>query len=317
MCHTWRYPTKEHDEIGPEIMQKIPGGQRRINLTGGEPALRTDLLDIVHVLKGKTPRLEISTNGYFTKQLVDIGKRFPQVTFRISLEGLPKLNDQVRGMKNGFDHSLKTVLSLLDAGVQDVGFGMVVSDKNASDLHYLYNLCSRMGIEFATTTMHNSFYFHKHDNMIENTAFVEQPMKEFISALLQSHRGDLRLRLKDWGRAFINRGIVGHMLGDSRPLPCGAGNDLFFLDPAGQILACNGSREPWIMGNLRENSFNEIWSSEAAKEVRMKVRHCKRDCWMVGTAVPAMRRAPWIPLLWILKNKIRLALKQEIQLSCN
>jgi len=112
------------------------------------------------VLVKKTPRLEISTNGFFTRRLVEVGKKYPQVTFRVSVEGLPRLNDEVRGIKDGFDHALKSILGLLDAGVKDVGFGMVVSDRNAGELLDLYRLCSSMGIEFATCTMHNSFYFH-------------------------------------------------------------------------------------------------------------------------------------------------------------
>ena len=315
MCHTWQHPSRKDDEIGPEILSKIPYGQHRINLTGGEPALRDDLLEIVGVLLKKTSRLEISTNGYFTKKLVDVGKQYPQVTFRISIEGLPKLNDEVRGLKNGFDRAMKTVLSLLEVGVKDVGFGMVISDKNAQDLLLLYQMCSRMGIEFATSTMHNSFYFHKCDNQIENFSYVETQMSEFVSALLKSKRTNLRLKIKDWGRAFINLGILRHIQGEHRPLPCGAAHDLFFLDPFGQVLACNGSEEPWIMGDLKEKEFAQVWNSEKAESIRRKAKECQNNCWMVGTAVPAMRRRPWVPLLWITKNKIRLARGQTICLT--
>ena len=312
MCHTWKHPSDKKREIGPEVMHKIPGDQHRINLTGGEPALRDDLFEIVSVLEKKTPRLEISTNGYFTEKLVEVGRQFPQVTFRISIEGLPKLNDEVRGIRNGFDHAMKTVLSLLDVGVKDVGFGMVISDKNVNDLLLLYQLCSRMNIEFATSTMHNSFYFHKTDNEIEDLDSVEEGMKAFITALLGSKRTNLKLRVKDFGRAYINLGLLRYMQGQKRTLPCSAGTDLFFLDPYGQILACNGSGEPWVMGDLTNTEFDHIWKSERAQEVRQKVGQCKRNCWMVGTAVPAMRKKPWIPLLWIAKNELRLARHQDI-----
>ncbi len=312
MCNTWQNPSRSDEEIGPEIIDKIPDGQHRINLTGGEPALREDLLDIVEVLLKKTPRLEISTNGYFTKRLVEIGEKHPQVTFRISVEGLPKLNDEVRGIKNGFDHAMKTVLGLLNAGVKDVGFGMVVTDKNAEDLLTLYQLCSAMGIEFTTSTMHNSFYFHKNDNRINDIEYTVQKMRDFLKALLLSKRNNLRLKIKDWGRAYINYGITRHMKGDIRSLPCGAANDLFFVDPYGLVLACNGSKEPLIMGDLRNQEFDQIWHSQRAEEVRQQVNNCKRNCWMVGTAVPAMRKAPWIPLIWITKNKISLNIKKEM-----
>jgi MoaA/NifB/PqqE/SkfB family radical SAM enzyme len=315
MCNTWQHQGNKNKEISSEIMDKIPSDQRRINLTGGEPALRDDLENIVKVLIKKTPRLEISTNGYFTKKLVEIGRRFPQVTFRISIEGLPKLNDDVRGIKNGFEHALKTVLSLLDAGVKDVGFGMVVTDKNAKDLLYLYKLCSRMGIEFATSTIHNSFYFNKEDNKIDDIPYAEAQMTKFITALLQSDRNNLRLRIKDWGRAYINFGLLKNIQGQKRPLTCGAATDIFFLDPYGRVLACNGSEKPWIMGNLKEMEFDPIWNSSLAVDIRRKVKHCKRNCWMVGTAVPAMRRRPWVPFFWIAKNKFHLARYREISLT--
>lgn len=315
MCQTWKYPSQETDEFPIEILNRLPAGQHRINLTGGEPGLRQDLLEIVSVLVQKTPRLEISTNGYYTEKLVEVGRRYPQVTFRISVEGLPQVNDRVRGIKDGFDHGLRTVLALLDVGVRDVGFGMVVSDKNAQELLLLYQLCSHLGIEFATSTMHNSFYFHKENNSIADVQFVEAKMKEFISALLRSQRKDLKLRLKDWGRAFINLGILRHILGEKRPLPCGAAQDLFFLDPYGRVLACNGSAEPWVLGDLKNQGFEEIWNSQEAEAVRAQVKECQRNCWMVGTAVPAMRRTPWVPFLWIAQNKMRLVRGREICLS--
>lgn len=315
MCNTWQYPSKRSEEIGPEIIDKLPGGQKRINLTGGEPALREDLIDIVSVLVKKTPRLEISTNGYFTDRLVEIGKRYPDVTFRVSIEGLPKLNDEVRGIKDGFDHAMKTVLGLMGVGVKDVGFGMVVSDKNAQDLLDIYRLCSLMGVEFTTSTMHNSFYFHKDDNRIQDLEFAVQRMNEFIKSLLNSRRRNLRLRIKDWGRAYINYGLTRFMKGEIRSLPCGAASDLFFLDPSGLILACNGSTEQWVMGDLKEQDFNTIWNSQRAEEVRRQVKDCKRNCWMVGTAIPAMRKKPWIPLVWITRNKLRLKFDKELYLG--
>ena len=314
MCHTWKHPSDKRREIGPEVMRKIPGDQHRINLTGGEPALRDDLLEIVSVLVKKTPRLEISTNGYFTEKLVEVGREFPQVTFRISIEGLQKLNDEVRGIKNGFDHALKTVLSLLDVGVNDVGFGMVISDKNVHDLLSLYQLCSRMNIEFATSTMHNSFYFHKNDNVIEDLDSVEARMKAFITALLGSKRMNLKLKVKDFGRAYINLGLLRYMQGQERTLPCGAATDLFFLDPYGKILACNGSDEPWIMGDLTQQGFEAIWHSSEAGDIRRKVKYCEKNCWMVGTAVPAMRRSPVGPMLWIARNKLRLRRGRKVNM---
>jgi len=312
MCDIWKKPPGDRKEIGHELLEKLPEGLKKINITGGEPGLRKDLLEIVSTLHKKTNKIDISTNGYFTERLVEVGKKFPDVAFRISAEGFPDLNDKLRGIKNGFDRALKTVIRLKEVGVQNVGFGIVISDKNKDDLLDLYHLCAMMGIEFGSSTMHNSFYFNKFDNKIEDIDNTVEKMYKFIESLLQSKRKDIKLRIKDWGRAFINYGLLKHIQGEKRPIPCGAATELFFLDPYGQILACNGSETPWIMGDLKEKSFNEIWHSKQAEKIRKTVAECQRNCWMVGSARPAMRTYPWIPLLWIIKNKIKLVMKKNI-----
>jgi MoaA/NifB/PqqE/SkfB family radical SAM enzyme len=305
MCNAWRNPSLPSEEFDPEILRKIPGGMKRLNITGGEPTLRTDLRKIVEILDTKSDRLEISTNGFFYDRVLDIARDFPDITVRVSVEGLPALNDRLRGMKDGFDHAMRAVLRLKKMGVKDVGFAMTISGDNCRDLLDLYNLFASMNVEFANAVVHNSFYFFKEDNRIENVPEVEKVMAEFIEALLSSPRSKLKKRAKDWFRAYLNLGLLHHVQGKQRPIPCNAGTDTFFVDPWGRVLACNGSPEPMIMGDLKTQSFEEIWTSDEAIKVREAVRVCTQGCWMTGTAVPAMRRNPVKPAMWVFKNKLR------------
>jgi MoaA/NifB/PqqE/SkfB family radical SAM enzyme len=306
MCNSWQFPSRSSEEFKPEILNKLPARISRMNITGGEPALREDLMDIVEILDPRTKHLEISTNGYFTDRLLAVAEAYPHLTFRMSVEGLPKLNDELRGIKDGFDHALRTLLSLKHLGVKDIGLAIVISQNNIHDLLSLYELVSALGVEFAQATMHNSFYFHKEDNKIENLDMVSETMKEFMIRLLTSKRASLRMRVKDWFRAYINMGILRYMQGKVRTIPCGAATDFFFLDPWGKILACNGSGDPWVMGDLTLQDFDDIWHSEQADKVRQKVAECDRNCWMTGSAVPAMRNKIWLPIMWVLRNKMRL-----------
>ena len=312
MCNIWQNPSRKSEEFLPEILERLPGGMPRINITGGEPMLRDDIMDIVRILDRKTAQLEISTNGYFTERIARVCERFPHTAIRVSVEGLPKLNDELRGIKDGFDHALRTLLRLKRMAIRNIGFGIVISDRNCTDLLDVYTLCASMGVEFGNATMHNSFYFHKHDNRIEDLDKVTQEMRRFVCALLASQRSDWRLRVKDWARAYVNLGLLRYMLGETRPLPCGAGTDMFFVSPFGEILACNGSEGPWVMGDLRTQTFEEIWHSQQAQRVREMVARCDRNCWMVGTARPAMRKHVREVLAWILTNKVRLLLGKDI-----
>lgn len=79
-------------------------------------------------------------------------------------------------------------------GIKDIGFGIVISDKNVSDLVNIYRICAGLGVEFGGSTMHNSFYFHKDDNYINDLDHTLKEMNRYIRMLLQSRRTNLRLR---------------------------------------------------------------------------------------------------------------------------
>jgi MoaA/NifB/PqqE/SkfB family radical SAM enzyme len=315
MCHTWKYPSKASEEFSPNILKKLPKGMTRLNITGGEPFLRSDIHEIVRILNTKTHRLEISTNGYFYKKIQELAEAYSDITIRVSIEGLPELNDHLRGMPNGFDRALRTVLRLKRMRLKDIGFAMTISGENCRDLLDLYTFVSNMEIEFANAVVHNSFYFHKFDNKIDNKKEVEEIMLQFMEALLKSPRKKIKKRIKDWFRAYLNLGLLRHVLGEERTIPCGAGTDTFFLDPWGNVLACNGSLSPMIMGDLKSQTFEQIWNSEQADKVRDSVKNCEQNCWMTGTAVPAMRKKPWKPIKWVLINKLRLLKNQNIRLT--
>jgi len=314
MCNIWQNQTGKDEEISPDIVAKLPAGLGRVNLTGGEPFMRDDIEEFVRVLQKKARLIEISANGFYTDKIIKIAEKYPnKVMFRISVEGLPELNDKLRGVKNGFDHALRTILELGKTKVKDYGLSIVICDKNASDLLTVYDLCCRLGIEFGNSTMHNSWYFHKYDNAIGDIKLAVETEKRFITALLQSRRKSLRMRSKDWLRAYFNRNILKHLEGKGNIIDsCCAGKDLFFLDPFGNILPCNGSEEQWIMGNLKAQSWDEIWDGDTARAIRARVAQCTRACAFIGTARFDMRRHPLKPISWVVGNKIKLYLGKDI-----
>ena len=301
MCNTWQYPSKREEEFGPELVDKLPRELEFINITGGEPFLRKDIGEIVEKALTKTKRLVISSNGYFTDRIVQLFERFGnRVGIRISIEGLPAANDELRGITNGFDHGLRTLTTLHGMGAKDIGFGMTVSDRNADDMIELYRLANAMGLEFATATTHNSFYFHTTDNRYEDQEKVAAAFENIAVELLKTNKP------KNWFRAYFNMGLARKVRGRNRALPCEVGTDMFFVDPDGNVMPCNGSDQPMIMGNLHEQSFDEIWNSPQANTVRERVKNCDKQCWMIGSASPAMKKRINVPLKWVIKNKLRI-----------
>jgi Fe-coproporphyrin III synthase len=307
MCKTWQFPTKSSEEFRPELLHKLPGGLGRVNITGGEPLIRRDLPEIMRILAPKAHRLEISTNGYFTDRLADLARRHANLTIRISVEGLAETNDRIRGIGGGFDRAVSSFRALRDVGVKDIGFAVTIQDDNALDLLNLYEFVSAENAEFAQAVPHNSYYFHTDHNEIRDVEAVQRAITELMTAFLRSKKP------KEWFRAYLNRGLVDFVGGASRRLDCTGGTDIFFLDPFGEIYPCNG----WdlSMGNLHEQTFEEIWNGPRAAEVRAAVKTCERRCWMTGTAVPAMKRNLPRVVWWVARNKVRVALGKQIDLA--
>lgn len=307
MCNIWKHQTKPTEEIDPSYYEKLPAGLR-INITGGEATIRQDIDRIFEILYPKSSLLELSTNGYNTEKIVALANKYPNILIRVSVEGLPKINDEKRGLHNGFDHALRTMLELKKTKCKNIGFSVVISPDNYMDLVSLYELCVALDVELGNSAVHNSWYFHKDDNQVESEEALKQH-ELFVKALLTSKRRHLKDRLKDYGRAYFNRSIHRRLRGDEagyRPA-CGALTDFFFIDPWGNVSPCNGSCEEWVLGNIKENSWKEIMDENSKKyqEALEKVKSCKRNCTFIVTERHDMVRRPWIPIKWIIKNMWR------------
>lgn len=111
MCDVWHNPTDPAEGIGLDVIEKIPE-MFFTNITGGELFCRQDLPEIVALLRKKTKRIVISTNGYFTDKIIALCEKYPDLGIRISIEGLRETNDAIRGIPDGYNRTMKTLKNL-------------------------------------------------------------------------------------------------------------------------------------------------------------------------------------------------------------
>jgi Fe-coproporphyrin III synthase len=299
MCYRWKRPSRIEEEFEPKILEKLPKGIKSINIAGGEPFLRDDLDKILSILFTKTNRIVFSTNGVLTDRIIDIARKYPQIGIRISIEGLPAINDQIRGIVNGFDKALRTLLTLKAMKINDIGVAITISDKNLHSLMDVYRLMHFLGMEFSTCITHNSFFFNKFDNVLIDKEAISREFERLSREQLKSFHP------KDWFRAYFNHGLANYALGQKRLLPCMAGTDSFRITPCGKVVACECTMEENIMGDLTKDAFNDIWKSKQAEEARALQHKCNRQCWSIGTVSIAIKKELHKPIFWILKNKLR------------
>ena len=92
-------------------------------------------------------------------------------------------------------------------------------------------------MEFATATFHNSYYFHKGDNVVDNKAEVIENFRLLIERLLKENNP------KSWFRAFFNLGLINYINEQPRMLPCQAGTSNFFWSQTVMFSRATGWRK--------------------------------------------------------------------------
>jgi MoaA/NifB/PqqE/SkfB family radical SAM enzyme len=314
MCYIWKNPTDPREEVSLETLSKLPGGFDNLNVSGGEPTLRTDLHELIDVVYPKARITEISSNGLHPERLVPIIKKYPNIKVRFSLEGDEITNNTIRGEKDGYATKIEGLRKLQEAGGTDLGFAFVIQDENVSQLVKTYEMARSMGFELATSTLHNAWQFYKNDNYFYDRLPVAKQVEGLITAMLKTNT------VKNWFRAYLNLGLIEKILGHDRLIKCTAGTDFAFIDPWSDVWACN-VRSDLPFGNLAKQSWEEIINSRKARESIDKVAGCAQNCWMVTTARTAMRSTiipqfpKLAPLMWVLKNKFLVSFDKPIDFN--
>ncbi len=296
MCSSHENPSCVKDEISLDDIAKIPAS-KFIQITGGEPFMRSDLEEIVSVLSGKAQRLMINTNGFFTDKIVALCKKYPDLAIRISIDGNREKHNSIRGI-DIYDRAIASLDALKNLGLSDLGISFTLQENNADQMVEMYRFALDRGVDFGVSVVHNSFYFSKDNNAINNDEVLKRELKRLVDLELKSKRK------KDWARAFFNDMSINYIDGKPMPVRCDAGRSSFTIECNGNVLPCNMTPTEWVMGNIREQSWEEVLSGEKAVEINKRCRACTLNCWSVCNVQSALKKHIWIPAKWLLINKM-------------
>ncbi|MEI8361257.1 MAG: radical SAM protein [bacterium] len=301
MCNIWQ--DKNPAEIPLEYFRNLNKDLKHINLSGGEPFLRTDLPEIVKIIKEVSPRAQIiiSSNGLATglirKQIREIIKVEPKIGVRISIDGLAKMHDAVRGVSGIFEQAMQTIAMLKLEGVKNLGLSFTIMDHNVSELLTVYDLSRQLDIQMSMALVQNSeIYFNKGSNKITNLEILERDLGHLIKSELATWN------IKRWLRAYYNFGLLLFARKQERLLPTGAGIDSLFIDAYGDIYPSNLINLK--MGNLGQAELIKSWHDDQASVVRFELDKGEiKESWIICTIRGEIRRHIPRVAFWILSHK--------------
>jgi Fe-coproporphyrin III synthase len=292
MCNIWKKDDTKNELKSSDFLY-LPKNLTNINISGGEPFLRSDLPEIVENIKKrcKSAGIIISTNGFATKSIVNTMKSLIEIDSNIgvvvSVDGVGENHDKIRGVLGGFKQLLNTVRELKSMGVK-VKIAFTIADYNYTDLRNVYNLSLDSEIEMSLALVHSSEnYFN-----IENDVMCKDDIRKSLDWLMRKELSSNNP--KKWLRAYFTHGLKVFLDTGMRILPDYSGEGSAFISSNGDIYPSDVNNNK--IGKL--DSKNGFFVDDRKKKDKV-------SSWMICTARVAIRKHFIKAGQWILKNKIK------------
>ncbi|MDO9577941.1 MAG: radical SAM protein [Candidatus Cloacimonadales bacterium] len=288
-CNIWK---KQCQELSiseyKKIFKKIGKAPYWITISGGEPFLRRDLVDLCKTIYhySKPAIINIPTNGILTSSIVNNVKAIAeyckksQIIINLSIDGIDKQHDDIRQIPGNYKKVIHTFESLKKLKIPNLSVGIhtVISKFNVQDF----------------TSIANSLMELKPDSYITEIAEERHELDTMFSGItpdVLSYRSVIDFlihRIKNGNFKGMNKitqafrieyyNLVKKILRDKKQIiPCYSGIASAQISPDGDIWSCCIKAKS--LGNLHDHdySFKRIWFSRKANKERRSIKN--KECY--------------------------------------
>ncbi len=283
-CNAWQ--VTGHEDLDTEQWLSLfrqARGLDIVKILGGEPFVRDD---IYHILAGVREIidpyiLQVTTNGTDTDAIVDAVREmgWPGLQIRISMDGMEKTHDQMRGVLGTWAQANLTMETLAelrpDLGFR-LGINFAIKDESIHEAEAMMDYAARLGADLIPGVNVEPF--------LDGSVPPEQRGQHFVGLqdlsralpIIRASRAGYRNQLPGLDR-MLSRFITGDVFerqinAGPSPFPCRAMRDIIYVHPNGDVIRCGLDDRP--VGNIARQSLDEIWNSQEAQLTRQRVDAC-------------------------------------------
>ena len=302
MCSNWKRGDRKSDMTLDEIDRAFssPFWQHieNANVSGGEPTTRNDLVDICRIMLDKLPRLRkfgLNTTGLTPHRaipmLTDIVKLCDErdviFSFRVSIDGVGQMHNDVRQVPRGFDKANETIRAMQALQLQyrfNFGISTTIFSQNLDDADNILNWARAENLDIVFNMVRFT------DPMLGNSELAEtcQPVGEEEERMRQFFLDRVRIDPLLNGQNYIYMHYADMIAnGYHRLAPCPFQTQGSMLNPDGGIFFCENSE---VVGNVRDQDPGEIYFSAESLAHREHIKNdqcptCLSPCQMNVAAI--------------------------------
>jgi MoaA/NifB/PqqE/SkfB family radical SAM enzyme len=284
MCNHWREARPRQLSSGrlKEILTELAAlGCRKVHFTGGEPALRPDLEELVADATALGIRVTLTTNGtLFTRErarrIVTAGLRGVNVSIDSPSAAV---HDEIRGVPGGWEQAvlgLKNLHKESKRGKLKIAINTVVTRINCATLGALPRLGLRVGaraLRLLPVDDHTGLALRPSAAQIE--AYNRDVAPELARAGLAAGLLQREEDAYPFGRTPEATGAAArgeYALGYYRERPCFAPFTHALVDHEGRVFVCCMARGAPLLGSVAEEPFAASWRGAALGRVRLAMK---------------------------------------------
>ena len=268
-----------------------------VNLTGGEPFARKDIVDIakLYILNSTIQSIYVTTNASLPNRIENFVKEITnfkddlELVLQISIDDLPEKHNKVRKINNLFENCIDIYFRLKNFSLKNVNpvVSITVTHENCDDIKniydYLVHKCKidslKCGIVrdegvYKTPETKRKKIFEAY-SWLTNKILESTKDKIIKNYNINSIQGKLHNKKDEISWNLIKKMYLKpHYIS-----PCPAGGLFGIITAAGLVYPCE-ILEDKLLGNLRENSldFMKIWKSQKTIETKNFIKKTNCNC---------------------------------------
>lgn len=288
-CFYWKNLNKSKNELNQEQIKKIAQSLKHpldmLSITGGEPYMRKDITQICNIFYkyNKTKRINIATNGFLTDFIVKSTKQIlkqnpkKRLTIFISLDGLEKTHDFMRGVKGAFKKAIETIIKLKKIKNKNLSLfaATTICNQNYKELPKLIKFVKKLKIIHKfnilrdNSTVYNIDKKILHDFNPQSSILPKLNYLEICHNQIKKNAKTLSSKIE----ALKIRYSIDMLKTEKPTLNCLARFTNAVLFPEGEVSVCEPTK---AFGNLKETNYNfeRLWNLQKAKQMKAKLTNC-------------------------------------------
>ena len=243
-------------------------------LTGGEPLLRNDIVEIGLSLRKAGFRWGMVSNGMqYTEEMQSKLLAAGMGSITISLDGMEEKHNEFRGHKNSFERAVNAIKMISGASRLNSDVVTCVHENNIEELEDLYQLLiSIKAKSWRLFTISPIGRAKLYDYMNLSPTSLKRLM-EFIA----EKRKSKNIKISFSCEAYV--GAYEYKVRDAAFF-CRAGINIASVLADGSIAACPNISKTYVQGNIYEDDFFSVWNNayQAYRDSKLKRRGRCAEC---------------------------------------